>query len=200
MDLPRLLPRLLPLRPRRHLLALALLGLASLAPAAAQTASASCPALLQHSLNRLQDDKPQSLCQYAGKVLLVVNTASYCGFTPQYEGLEALHAKYAARGLVVMGFPSNDFAQEAGSSAQIAELCFNTYGVKFPMFAKTVVVGPQANPLYAALAQATGKAPAWNFHKYLVDRQGKPLAAYASNVKPGDPALVAAIEKALAAR
>jgi len=133
-------------------------------------------------------------------VLLVVNTASYCGFTPQYEGLEALHAKYAARGLVVMGFPSNDFAQEAGSSAQIAELCFNTYGVKFPMFAKTVVVGPQANPLHAALAQATGKAPAWNFHKYLVDRQGKPLAAYASNVKPGDPALVAAIEKALAVR
>jgi glutathione peroxidase len=202
MDLPHLLPLRLPLWLRRHLLALALalLGLSSLGPAAAQTAPASCPPLLQHSVNRLQDDKPQPLCQYAGKVLLVVNTASYCGFTPQYEGLEALHAKYAARGLVVMGFPSNDFAQEAGSNAQIAELCFNTYGVKFPMFAKTVVVGPQANPLYAALAQATGKAPAWNFHKYLVDRQGKPLAAYPSNVKPGDPALVAAIEKALAAR
>jgi glutathione peroxidase len=141
------------------------------------------------------------LCQYAGKVLLVVNTASYCGFTPQYEGLEALHARYAARGLVVMGFPSNDFGrQEPGSSRQIAELCFNTYGVKFPMFAKTVVVGPQANPLFAALAQATGKPPAWNFHKYLVDRQGKPVAAFASSVRPGDPALVAAIEKALAAR
>ena len=109
-------------------------------------APASCPPLLQHSFNRLQDDKPQPLCQYAGKVLLVVNTASYCGFTPQYEGLEALYAKYAARGLVVMGFPSNDFAQESGSSAQIAELCFNTYGVKFPMFAKTVVVGPAGQP------------------------------------------------------
>ena len=168
--------------------------------AAPAKAVAACPTLLDKTFPRLQDEKPQSLCQYAGKVLLVVNTASYCGFTPQYEGLEALHAKYAARGLVVMGFPSNDFAQEAGSSAQIAELCFNTYGVKFPMFAKTVVVGPKANPLYASLAQATGKAPAWNFHKYLVDRQGKPLAAYASNVKPGDPALVAAIEKALAAR
>jgi glutathione peroxidase len=169
------------------------------APAFAQSAP-NCPPLLQHSFNRLQDDKPQPLCQYAGKVLLVVNTASYCGFTPQYEGLEALYAKYAARGLVVMGFPSNDFAQESGSSAQIAELCFNTYGVKFPMFAKTVVKGPQANPLFASLAQATGKPPAWNFHKYLVDREGRPVAAFASNVKPNDAALVAAIEKALASR
>jgi glutathione peroxidase len=180
------------------------LGLALLlgAPSSADASPAApCPPLLQHSFNRLQDDKPQALCQYAGKVLLVVNTASYCGFTPQYEGLEALHARYAARGLVVMGFPSNDFGrQEPGSSAQIAELCFNTYGVKFPMFAKTVVVGPQANPLFASLAQATGQPPAWNFHKYLVDRQGKPAAAFASNLKPTDPTLVAAIEKALAAR
>lgn len=168
------------------------------APALAQPA-ASCPPLLQHSFNRLQDDKPQNLCQYAGKVLLVVNTASYCGFTPQYEGLEALNARYSARGLVVMGFPSNDFAQESGSKEQIAELCFNTYGVKFPMFGKTVVKGPQANPLYAALTQATGVAPGWNFHKYLVDRQGKPVAAYGSRVTPGDPALRAAIEKALGA-
>ena len=168
--------------------------------AGAVQAAPACPPLLQHSFNRLQDDKPQPLCQYAGKVLLVVNTASYCGFTPQYEGLEALHARFAARGLVVMGFPSNDFAQESGSNAQIAELCFNTYGVKFPMFTPTKVSGAQANPLFAALAQATGKAPAWNFHKYLVDRQGKPVASFASNVKPGDPALVAAIEKALAAR
>jgi len=168
------------------------------APAFAQPA-ASCPPLLQHSFNRLQDDQPQNLCQYAGKVLLVVNTASYCGFTPQYEGLEALYARYAARGLVVMGFPSNDFAQESGSNEQIADLCFNTYGVKFPMFGKTVVKGPQANPLYVALTQATGQAPGWNFHKYLVDRQGKPVAAYGSRVTPGDPALRAAIEKALGA-
>jgi glutathione peroxidase len=179
-------------------------GLALLAGAAASahaSAPAQCPPLLQHSFKRLQDDKPQALCQYAGKVLLVVNTASYCGFTPQYEGLEALHVKYAAKGLVVMGFPSNDFGrQEPGSSAQIAELCFNTYGVKFPMFAKTVVAGPQANQLVAALAQATGKPPAWNFHKYLIDRQGKPVAAFASNLRPTDAALVAAIERALAAR
>ena len=169
------------------------------APAFAQSAP-SCPPLLQQSFDRLQDDKPQSLCQYSGKVLLVVNTASYCGFTPQYEGLEALHAKYAPRGLVVMGFPSNDFSQEPGSSDQIAELCFNTYGVKFPMFAKTHVKGEQANALFAKLTQATGKAPAWNFHKYLVDRSGRPVAAYGSRVAPDDAGLRAAIEKALDAR
>jgi glutathione peroxidase len=99
---------------------------------------------------------------------------------------------------VVMGFPSNDFAQESGSREQIADLCFNTYGVKFPMFAKTVVVGKQANPFFAALTRATGKPPAWNFHKFLVDRQGKPVAAFASEVKPIDPTLRAAIEQALA--
>ena len=161
----------------------------------------ACPALLQHTLPRLQDDKPQPLCQYAGKVLLVVNTASYCGYTPQYQGLEALHAKYAARGLVVLGFPSNDFGQqEPGNAQQIAELCFNTYGVKFPMFAKTVVKGTGVHPLYAALTKATGQAPGWNFHKYLVDRQGKPVASFSSDVAPDSAALAAAIGKALAAR
>jgi len=165
---------------------------------AVQGTAASCPALLQQTFGRLQDDKPQPLCQYAGKVLLVVNTASYCGYTGQYEGLEALHAKYAARGLVVMGFPSNDFNQEAADSAKIAELCFNTYGVKFPMFAPSKVTGRDANALFAGLAQATGQPPKWNFHKYVVDRQGKPVAAFPSRVTPSDAALVAAIEKALA--
>ena len=133
---------------------------ALLAPSAAfAQAALSCPPLLQHTVPRLQDDKPQPLCQYAGKVLLVVNTASHCGYTPQYEGLEALHAKYAARGLVVLGFPSNDFGQqEPGNAQQIAELCLNTYGVKFPMFAKTVVKGAGAHPVYAALAAAIDKA------------------------------------------
>lgn len=159
---------------------------------------AACPALLQQNFNRLQDEKPQSLCQYAGKVLLVVNTASYCGFTSQYEGLEALHAKYAPRGLVVLGFPSNDFGQqEPGSSHEIADFCFNTYGVRFPMFSKSSVAGKSANPLFASLAKATGTAPAWNFHKYLIDRQGKPVASFASEVTPGDAALTAAVEKAL---
>jgi glutathione peroxidase len=186
---------------RRRALAAGTLLLALLPPMAlAQAAAPACPPLLQHSFNRLQDDKPQPLCQYAGRVLLVVNTASYCGFTPQYEGLEALHAKYAPRGLVVLGFPSNDFLQEADSSEKIADLCFNTYGVKFPMFAKTSVRGAKANPLFAELAKSTGQAPAWNFTKYLVDRQGQPVAAFGSRVKPSDAALVAAIEKALAQR
>jgi glutathione peroxidase len=197
-----------PTRPWCVATVLALLGAAGLhAPAArAQTPvtaataapAAACPSLLQHTFPRLQDEKPQSLCQYAGKVLLVVNTASYCGFTPQYEGLEALHAKYAARGLVVLGFPSNDFgAQEPGSSKEIADFCFNTYGVKFPMFSKTAVSGKDAHPLYQSLVKATGSSPKWNFHKYLIDRQGKPVTAFTSLTTPRDASLVAAIEKAL---
>lgn len=165
-----------------------------------RAAPAACPALLQHTLPRLQDEKPQALCQYAGKVLLVVNTASYCGFTPQYEGLEALHARYAARGLVVLGFPSNDFNQETGSSQQIAELCFNTYGVKFPMFAKTNVRGSDAHPFFRALAREADRAPRWNFHKYLVNRQGKVVEDFSSLTAPLDAKLVAAVERALAAK
>ena len=166
-------------------------------PAAATPAA--CPALLKHEFARLQDDTPQNLCQYAGKVVLVVNTASYCGFTRQYEGLEALYAKYQSRGLVVLGFPSNDFGkQEPGSAKEIADFCFNTYGVKFPMFAKTVVSGSQRNPLYAELMQATKAEPKWNFHKFLIDRSGKPVASFVSNVEPENVTVTSAIEKALA--
>jgi glutathione peroxidase len=168
-------------------------------PAAAQTQA--CPALLQHTINRLQDDKPQALCQYSGKVLLVVNTASQCGYTPQYKGLEALHGKYAAQGLVVMGFPANDFGgQEPGDAKKIAETCFNFYGVQFPMFNKISVVGAGTHPLYASLAKATGQAPQWNFHKYLVDRQGRVVASFASDVKPEDKRITAEVEKLLAQR
>lgn len=172
----------------------------SAAPAPAPVSTQACPALLQHSFPRLQDEQPQPLCQYAGKVLLVVNTASFCGFTPQYEGLEKLNARYADKGLVILGFPTNDFNQETADSKKIAELCFNTYGVKFPMFARTSVKGSAANPLYAELTRATGQAPGWNFHKYLVDRSGKPIASYGSKVEPTGAELTAAIEKALAAR
>lgn len=169
------------------------------APAARATMPASCPAVLHQSFKRLQDDVPQDLCQYAGKVVLVVNTASYCGFTTQYQGLEALYAKYAGRGLVVLGFPSNDFGkQEPGSAKEIADFCFNTYGVKFPMFAKSSVKGPQANPLHASLIKATGEEPKWNFTKYLIDRNGKVLEYFPSKVTPDDKVLVAKIEKALA--
>ncbi len=169
----------------------------SLAAAPAAPAAA-CPPLLQHTFPRLQDEKPQSLCQYSGKVLLVVNTASYCGFTHQYKGLEDLHAKYKDRGLVVLGFPSNDFAQEKASNKDIAEFCENTFGVKFPMFAKSAVRGGDANPLFRQLAQQSGRAPLWNFHKYLVGRDGKVIANYTSVTGPGDRALVAAIEQQLA--
>ncbi len=163
--------------------------------------AAACPALLQHSFPRLQDEKPQNLCQYSGKVLLVVNTASKCGFTPQYEGLEALHAKYGPKGLVVLGFPSGDFGgQELNDAKAIADFCFNTYGVKFPMFSKTKVVGSTANPLYAQLVKATGQAPGWNFHKYLIGRDGKALGSFDSNVTPTSGPLMAQIEKALAAK
>ena len=160
--------------------------------------AANCPALLNQNFKRLQDEAPQNLCQYSGKVVLVVNTASYCGFTSQYQGLEALYAKYQARGLVVLGFPSNDFGQqEPGSAKEIADFCFNTYGVKFPMFSKTVVKGPQRHAFFNTLAQATGKTPQWNFHKYLIDRTGKVLASYPSATGPDNASLVAAIQKAL---
>jgi len=154
--------------------------------------------VLKHSFKRLQDEAPQDLCQYSGKVVLVVNTASYCGFTKQYEGLEKIYAKYGTRGLVILGFPSNDFGQqEPGNAKEIADLCYNTYGVKFPMFAKTSVKGPDANPLHAQLIKATGKEPKWNFTKYLIGRDGKVLEYFPSKVTPEDPQLVGMIEKAL---
>ena len=162
--------------------------------------AATCPPLLQHTVPRLQDEKPQALCQYAGKVLLIVNTASYCGFTSQFEGLEALNAAYAARGLVVMGFPSNDFRQEDADARKTADVCFNTYGVKFPMFTSIAVRGPQAHPLFASLARATGQTPSWNFNKYLVGRDGTPIAHFGSTTGPNSAVLKAAVEKALAAR
>ncbi len=137
--------------------------------APAPAPAADCPELLRVTFNSLQTGKPQSLCQYKGKVLLVVNTASYCGYTGQYEGLEALYRKYRDRGLVVVGFPSNDYgAQEPGTNQEIAEFCRTTYGVEFPMFEKAAGVRVAANPLYAQLIKKTGQAPQWNFHKYLV--------------------------------
>jgi glutathione peroxidase len=167
---------------------------------AAPAAAAACPALLQHTFPRLQDEKPQALCQYAGRVLLVVNTASFCGFTPQYEALEALHARYRDRGLVVLGFPSNDFNQEKATNKEIADFCENTFGVKFPMFGKSSVKGAQANPLFRQLAAETGKVPTWNFHKYLVGRDGKVIAHYPSRTTPTDPDLLKALEQQLAAK
>lgn len=180
-----------------HLSRSAAVLLFMLLPASA-LAQDACPSLLRQDFKRLQDEAPQNLCQYSGQVLLVVNTASYCGFTAQYEGLEALYAKYRPRGLTVLGFPSNDFGnQEPGDSKQIADFCFNTYGVKFPMFAKSVVSGAGANPLYTELARQTNSPPRWNFHKYLIDRGGRVVAAYGSRTRPDDARLVGDIERLL---
>ena len=178
----------------------ALLALFCLVSVAAPAVAGDCPPLLDHTFPALQDNKPQSLCQYQGKVVLVVNTASYCGFTYQYDGLEALYARLKDKGLVVLGFPANDFGQqEPGSNQEIADFCRLTYGVKFPMVAKTSVVGPAATPLFVQLARITGQAPQWNFHKYLIDRQGKTVLSFGSRVRPDDPALLGAIDKLLAA-
>jgi len=171
-------------------------------PAAAQPAAPAagpaCPALLQHNVLRLQDEKPQSLCQYSGKVVVVVNTASFCGFTPQYKGLEALNDKYHGRGLVVLGFPSNDFSQESGSNKDIADFCQSTFGVKFPMFTKTPVSGKDASPLFRQLAAASGTAPRWNFYKYIISRDGTAVVSFNSMTEPGSSKFVAEIEKQLA--
>jgi glutathione peroxidase len=169
---------------------------AGASPAVAMKVADACPPILDRTMPRLQDDAPQNLCQFAGRVVLVVNTASYCGFTRQYEGLEELYRRYRDRGLVILGFPSNDFSQEPGSSKEIAELCFNTYGIKFPMFAKTSVTGTQADPLFAELARQSG-APKWNFYKYLIGRDGKVLGSYSSITGPLDARLTRDVEQAL---
>jgi glutathione peroxidase len=168
-----------------------------IAPRSAATAEAACPAGLKHEFSNLRDE-PVSLCQFSGKVLLIVNTASECGYTPQYDGLEKLYRRYRDKGFAVLGFPANDFgAQEPGSNKQIAEFCQVNYGITFPMFTKTSVVGANANPLFRDLAAKTGKPPRWNFHKYLLDRTGQPVAAFDSAVEPADPKVTSQIEKLL---
>jgi len=158
---------------------------------------AACPPLLDRSVESI-DERPRSLCEFAGSVVLIVNTASQCGYTPQYEGLEDLYRKYRSRGLVILGFPSNDFGgQEPGSNKEIASFCVNQYAVDFPMFAKTDL---KKNPLYTDLAKATGAVPRWNFHKYLIDRGGRQVLSFETKVEPTDPRLVASIEKFLAGR
>jgi glutathione peroxidase len=176
-----------------------LLFVAAVVPAGA-SAAGGCPALLDYTFPSLMD-QPTALCQFSGKVLLVVNTASECGYTPQYEGLEALYRRYRDRGLVVLGFPANDFGgQEPGGNREIAHFCEANYGVSFPMFAKsTVAPGKGVNPFYDALAERTGQRPQWNFHKYLVDRSGGKVLSFASGVEPGDRALVTELERMLAA-
>jgi glutathione peroxidase len=167
---------------------------------ASAMASSACPPLLDVKLPTLTEDAA-SLCQFEGKVLLVVNTASECGYTPQYEGLEKLYRRYKDKGLVVMGFPSNDFGgQEPGSNKEIAKFCEVNYGVTFPMFGKSAVAKGDVNPFYERLARASNSRPRWNFHKYLVDRKGEKVLAYDTKVTPNDPKLVKELERLLAER
>ena len=160
--------------------------------------AAQCSNLLTHQVDNILGEK-EDLCQYAGKVVLVVNTASYCGYTPQYKGLQALNEKYKSRGLVILGFPSNDFGQqEPGSNKEIADFCDRTYAVKFPMFAKTAVKDAGQTPLYDDLAKSTGERPKWNFHKCLIARDGKTVASYKSAVDPESKDFIAKVEEYLA--
>lgn len=168
--------------------------------APSHSADAPCPSILDHKFSNLMDE-PVSLCQYRGNVVLMVNTASECGYTPQYDGLEKLYRRYRNKGFVVLGFPANDFgSQEPGSNQQIAQFCQVNYGITFPVFAKTAVIGARANPLYRQLAARTGQPPKWNFHKYLIDKAGGQIHAFESAVEPEDRRLTTQIEKLVAAR
>jgi glutathione peroxidase len=160
--------------------------------------ASECPDLLKFVKRKLNSQDTVNMCEaYQGKTILFVNTASYCGFTPQFEGLEALYNKYQDKGFVVLGFPSHDFNQEDKSEVKTGQICRLTYGVKFPMFEAMSVKGDDADPLYRMLANQSGQAPKWNFFKYLMDKNGNVINAYASSVKPSDKALVDDIEKAL---
>lgn len=198
-------PTALHASPVRHTLAISLamlimaIGLSAPRIAHAATDAKSCPTLLNHTVKKLQDESAMDLCQFSGKVVLIVNTASKCGFTGQFDPLEKLYKRYKDKGLVVLGFPSNDFAQELSNSKEIADFCVNTYGVEFPMTSKTTVSGKDAHPIYKALAAATkGDTPSWNFHKYLIARDGKTVTSYSTVTSPDSAKVIKQIEALLA--
>lgn len=159
--------------------------------------SQQCPAFLNHEFRKLHSSQTVNLCkEFAGKPMLIINTASHCGFTGQFKGLEAVHQKYKDRGLVVIGFPSDDFYQEAKDEAETATTCFINYGVTFTMLAPQHVKGSKANPVFKELARQT-RAPSWNFNKYLVAPDGKVVQHFGSRVSPDSKELNEAIEKLL---
>lgn len=151
--------------------------------------ASDCPELLNHQFKSLQGENID-LCQYRNNPILVVNTASKCGFTSQFETLEAISSKYKARGLLVIGFPSNDFKQELKEDAEIGKFCKLTYGVKFPMVSKGAVRGSDANPFYKQLIAASGESPKWNFHKYVITPGGKSVHSFSTITAPDDPAIM----------
>lgn len=155
--------------------------------------------LLNHNFRRLASDEQINLCEaYAGKVVLVVNTASKCGLTYQYEGLEKLHQEYHDQNFVVLGFPSNDFfGQEPGTEEQVQDFCKLTYGVEFPMFEKTIVKGDEAHAFYQGLKEVSGTYPRWNFHKFLIGRDGKLIDDFGPRTKPYSTKLITRLSEAL---
>ena len=157
----------------------------------------SCPAFLDHDQRKLHSTETVNLCELAaGKPMLVVNTASRCGYTGQFEGLEALHKNYSEKGLVVVGFASDDFRQEADSEAEAATVCFKNFGVTFTMIAPGAVTGPEANPVFRAINEQS-QPPRWNFTKYVIDRSGTVVESFPSRVRPQDPELIDAVESVL---
>jgi glutathione peroxidase len=162
--------------------------------------AAECPAFLNQDFRKLRSQESVNLCRLAaGKPVLIVNTASHCGFTGQFEGLEALHKKYAPRGLVVVGFPSDDFHQEANDEAEAAEVCFINYGVTFTMLSPSSVKGRDANPVFRELARQS-REPSWNFNKYLLTPDGKVAGYFGSTTSPNSEKLTKAIEEILPAK
>jgi len=177
------------------LIAIAGLGLLGVSGVAS---AAECPAYLNQNLQKLRSKDSVNICKdFANKPLLIVNTASHCGFTPQFTGLQALHEKYQDKGLVVLGFPSNDFNQEEKDAEKTAEICYINYGVKFTMLSEGAVKGDKANPIFKELARQT-KAPSWNFNKYLVKADGTVVKHFASGAAPDSAEVVKAIESVLA--
>ncbi|GAB59323.1 glutathione peroxidase [Rheinheimera nanhaiensis] len=167
---------------------------------AAPALANQCGEILGHSMQQLNTRESVDLCDsFKGKTLLVVNTASKCGFTKQFEGLEALYQQYKDKGLVVLGFPSDSFMQEYDEAEKTAEVCYLTYGVKFPMFASSKVRGDEANPVFKALIAKTGESPSWNFNKYLVSSDEQTVKHFGSRTAPDDKGFIAELEKMLSA-
>lgn len=161
-------------------------------------AKTECAALFKTKLPKLNSTKELDLCRLtAGKTVLVVNTASYCGFTSQFKGLQKIYEKYQDKNFIVIGFPSHDFFQEDKDQSKSAKVCYINYGVKFPMTQPVNVRGQEAIPLFKTLAQAANESPKWNFHKYLINANGDVVQSWSSMTKPNDPSIIQSIEQHL---